>query len=71
MESNISAPVLLNLLNSLRKIDKMLDKHRMLSLFLNSFNKFNKNMSTHIRSSIYLQIFNDILSEVTSLRFAN
>ena len=40
--SNICAPVLLNLLNSLRKRDKMLSKPHILSLFLNSFNKFNK-----------------------------
>ena len=42
VESNIRAPVLLNLLNSLRTRDKMLDKPRNLSLFPNSFNKFNK-----------------------------
>ena len=42
IESNIHAPVLLNLSNSLRKNDKMLGKPRILSLFLNSFNKFNK-----------------------------
>ena len=36
------ALVLMNLLNWLRKSDKMLDKSRILSLFLNSFNKFNK-----------------------------
>ena len=43
MESNICAPVSLNLLNSLRKRDKMLDNPRILSLFLlNSFDKFIK-----------------------------
>ena len=36
------ALVLMNLLNWLRKSDKMLDKSRILSLFLNSFNKSNK-----------------------------
>ena len=41
MESYIRAPVLLNLLNSLRKRDKMLGKPPILSLFPNSFNKFN------------------------------
>ena len=41
-EYNIHALVLLNLLNSLRKRDKMLGKPRILSLFPNSFNKFNK-----------------------------
>ena len=40
-ESNIHVPVLLELLNSLQKSDKMLDKPRILSLYLNSFNKFN------------------------------
>ena len=42
IESNIPALVLLNLLNSLRKRDKMLSKLRILSLFLNWFNRFNK-----------------------------
>ena len=37
----MSAHVLLNLLNSLRKSDKMLGKARILSLFPNLFNKFN------------------------------
>ena len=37
----MSAHVLLHLLNSLRKRDKMLGKPRILSLFPNSFNKFN------------------------------
>ena len=37
----MSAFVLLNLLNSLRKRDKMLGKPRILSLFRNEFNKFN------------------------------
>ena len=42
IESNIRALILLNLLKSLRKRDKMLGKPRILSLFPNSFNKFNK-----------------------------
>ena len=41
IDFNIRAPVLLNLLNSLRKIDKMLGKPRTLSLLPNSFYKFN------------------------------
>ena len=46
MESNISAPVLLNLLHrSEKKRDKMLDRPRILSLFLNSLNKFNKTLA--------------------------
>ena len=52
MESNIRAPVLLNLLNSLRKRDKMLGKPRILSLFLNLFNTINKNTITQVRSSM-------------------
>ena len=40
--STIRDLVLLDLLNSLRKSNKMLDKPRILSLFLNLFNKFNK-----------------------------
>ena len=39
---DICTPVSLNLSNSLRKSDKMIDKPHILSLFLNSFNKFNK-----------------------------
>ena len=41
IESNIRALVLLYLLNSLQKSDKMLGKPHILSFFLNSFNKFN------------------------------
>ena len=40
-ESTVRAPLLLNLLNELRKIEKMLGKPRILSTFFNSFNKFN------------------------------
>ena len=39
---NTHAPVLLNLLNSFQKRDKMLGKPRILILFPNSFNKFTK-----------------------------
>ena len=52
MESNIHALVLLNLLNLLRKRDKMPGKPRILSLFPKLFNKSYKK-STHARSSIY------------------
>ena len=38
----MSAHVLLNLLNKLRKRDKMRDLPSSLSLFCNKFNKFNK-----------------------------
>ena len=41
MESCIRAPVLLNLLNSLGKTNKMLNKASHLIVFPNSFNKFN------------------------------
>ena len=37
----MSADVLLNLLNPLRKRDKMLGTPRILNLSLNSFNRFN------------------------------
>ena len=40
-EYYMSAHVLLNLLNELRKRDKTLSKPRILSLFPNLFNKFN------------------------------
>ena len=39
--SYMSAHVLLNLLNKLRKRDKMLGMPSILSLFCNEFNKFN------------------------------
>ena len=42
IESNIRAPVLLNLLNLLQKSDKMHGKPRFLYIFPNLFNKFNK-----------------------------
>ena len=42
IEPNIRTLVLLNLLNSLRKNDKMLGKPHISSLFPNSFNEFNK-----------------------------
>ena len=48
MSSNIRAPILLNLLKSLRKSDKVLGKPRILSLFPNPFTK-----STHVKSYIY------------------
>ena len=39
MESNIRALVLVNLLNSLQKRDKMLSEPCILSIFINSLNK--------------------------------
>ena len=41
-KSNIHAPLILDLLSSLQKSDKMLGKPHILSHFPNSFNKFNK-----------------------------
>ena len=48
----MSAHALLNLLNLLRKRDKMLCKSRILSLFLKSFNKFN-NAGVRMLDSFY------------------
>ena len=48
----MSAHFLLNLLNSLRKSDKMLDKPRILLFFRNEFNKFN-NTGARMLDSIY------------------
>ena len=45
LDSHICTPVLLNLLNVLRKNDKMLSKHRILSLFPKLFNKFNNSQT--------------------------
>ena len=42
IEPSIHAPVSLNLLNVLRKSDKMVGKSCILSLFPRLFNKFNK-----------------------------
>ena len=48
----MSAHVLLNLLNELRKRDKMLGLPSILSLFPNEFNKFN-NIRARMLDSIY------------------
>ena len=48
----MSAHVLLNLLNELRKIDKMRGLPRILSIFRNEFNKFN-NTGARMLDSIY------------------
>ena len=50
--SNMSAHVLLNLLNELRKSDKMRDLLSILLLFCNEFNKFN-NTGGRMLDSIY------------------
>ena len=54
--SYMSAHVLLNLLNELRKRDKMRGKPRILSLFRNEFNKFN-NTRARMLDSIYHMTF--------------
>ena len=58
------AQVLLNLLNELKKSDKMLDKPRILSLFLYSFNRFNtmQYRSTNVR--FYLSYDNHNFFEI-------
>ena len=48
----MSAHVLLNLLNELRKRDKMRDLSSILSLFRNEFNKYN-NTGAPMLDSIY------------------
>ena len=48
----MSAPVLLNLSNELRKRDKMRGLRSILSLFRNKFNKFNKT-DARMLDSIY------------------
>ena len=52
----MSAPVLLNLLNELRKSDKMRGLPSILSLFHNKFNKFN-NTGARMLDSIYHMTF--------------
>ena len=64
----MSAHVLLNLLNVLRKRDKMLGKPRILSLFPASFNKFNitkarmldsiYHMTNTLKSHFFLKLYN-------------
>ena len=51
--SNMSAGVLLNLLNKLRKSDKMRGLQSILLLFRNKFNKFN-NTGAQMLDAIYL-----------------
>ena len=53
----MSAHVLLNLLNVLRKSDKMRGLPSMLSLFRNEFNKFNKTRAGML-DSIYQMTIN-------------
>ena len=57
----MSAHVLLNLLNELRKRDKMRGLPSILSLFRNEFNKFNKTRARML-DSIYHMAFNYLKS---------
>ena len=52
----MSTNVLLNLLNSLRKSDKMLSKPRILSLFRNNFNKFNNTGACKLDSIYHMTL---------------
>ena len=54
---DMSAPVLLNLLNELRKRNKMRGLPSILSLFPNMFNKFN-NTGAQMLDSIYQRHLN-------------
>ena len=65
----MSAHVLLNLLNDLRKRDKMLGKPRILSLFPKSFNKFN-NTRARMLDSIYHMALS-LISAVKTLYFCH
>ena len=65
----MSAHVLLNLLNKLRKRDKMRGLPSILSLFRNEFNKFN-NTRGRMLDSIYhmtLRLLRDLISGVKVL----
>ena len=55
----MSAHVLLNLLNELRKRDKMLGLPSILSLFRNEFNKY---INTGARTNVRLYLSQDIKS---------
>ena len=65
----MSVHFVLNLLNSLRKRDKMLGKPGILSLFRNEFNKFN-NTRARMLDSIYhmtLRLLRNLISGVKTL----
>ena len=69
--SYISANVLLNVLNELRKSDKMRGSPRILSLFRNEFDKFN-NTGPRVLDSIYhitLKYFCNAFSGLNTSRF--
>ena len=62
----MSAHALLNLLNELRKIDKMQGLPSILSLFRNEFFKFN-NIGARILNSIYHMTLRNLLSAVKNV----
>ena len=67
----MSAHVKLNLLNELRKRDKMRGLSSILSLFRNEFNKFN-NTRARILDSIYhmtLKLLLNLISDVKSYNY--
>ena len=67
----MSAHVLLNLLNEVRKRDQMQDLQSILSLFRNKFNKFN-NTGARMSGSIYhmtLKFRKNRISGVKTSRF--
>ena len=69
----MSAYVLLNLLNELRKSDKMHGLPSILLLFCNKFNKFN-NIGTRILDSIYhmtLKLLKNHIVGMKALGFCN
>ena len=69
----MSAHVLLNLLNELRKRDKMRGLPSILSLFRNEFDKFN-NTGARMLDSIYhmtLRLLLNLISGVKMLQFCH
>ena len=69
----MSAHVLLNLLNKMRKTDKMQGLPSILSLFCNKFNKFN-NTGARMLDSIYhmtLKLFGNHIFGVKTLAFCH
>ena len=69
----MSAHVLLNLLNELRKRDKMRGLPSILSLFRNKFNKFNNTRARMLDSILisYDSDFFEISIAVKTLQFCN
>ena len=66
----MSAHVLLNLLNELRKRDKMRGLPSILSLFRNEFNKFN-NTRAQMLDSIYHMAFIFLWNQISRIKSYN